>query len=69
MCNGWLSQSSSRVHRCPGWLRRLLRWAATCRDRARQRQQLAQMTCNQLKDIGLTRWDALREVEKPFWRL
>jgi uncharacterized protein YjiS (DUF1127 family) len=29
---------------------------------------LRQMTTGQLKDIGVSRADALQEAEKPFWR-
>lgn len=36
---------------------------------ARQRRQLAQLSDAQLKDIGISRADAEREVTQPFWRL
>ena len=36
--------------------------------RLREREFLMQMTTAQLKDIGLSRADALQEAEKPFWR-
>jgi uncharacterized protein YjiS (DUF1127 family) len=32
------------------------------------RIQLAKFDERQLKDIGISRIDALREVRKPFWR-
>ncbi|MGF1595030.1 MAG: DUF1127 domain-containing protein [Kiloniellaceae bacterium] len=32
------------------------------------RDALSHMGPDQLKDIGLSREDALREAEKPFWR-
>lgn len=35
--------------------------------RQRQRRMLANMNEHQLKDIGLTRADALHEAQKPFW--
>jgi uncharacterized protein YjiS (DUF1127 family) len=38
------------------------------RDRAIQRRELAGMTEYALKDIGLTRTEALAESAKPFWR-
>jgi uncharacterized protein YjiS (DUF1127 family) len=41
---------------------------AAWRDRARQRRLLAQLTDRELRDIGLTRYDALEEWRKPFWR-
>lgn len=36
--------------------------------RLRDRDMLRQMSTSQLKDIGLSRADALNEAEKPFWR-
>lgn len=36
--------------------------------RLRDRDILRGMTTSQLMDIGITREDALREAEKPFWR-
>ena len=39
-------------------------WAA----RARQRRILATFDDRLLSDIGITRTDAMRECEKPFWR-
>ena len=38
-------------------------------ERSRQRRELAELNDRALKDIGLTRIDALRESAKPFWRL
>ena len=37
-------------------------------DRARQRRILATFDDRLLSDIGITRTDAMRECEKPFWR-
>jgi uncharacterized protein YjiS (DUF1127 family) len=45
-------------------LRLLILWQNRLRDRA----VLQQMTEVQLKDIGISRADALGEAEKPFWR-
>jgi uncharacterized protein YjiS (DUF1127 family) len=50
-----------------GWLRTLGFWI----DRSRQRKQLgelAELNDYLLKDIGVSREEALREAEKPFWR-
>ena len=44
-------------------LSNLQRWA----ERARQRRQLLSLESRMLKDIGITRADALREAAKPFW--
>ena len=43
----------------------LLEWE----DRARQRRRLSELDDRMLEDIGLTRADVSREVEKPFWML
>ena len=37
------------------------------RDRARQRRRLLELDDRLLRDIGITRSDAVREYEKPFW--
>jgi uncharacterized protein YjiS (DUF1127 family) len=42
----------------------LVRWI----ERARQRQVLAGLEDRVLRDIGITRVDATREADKPFWR-
>lgn len=36
-------------------------------ERARQRRRLSELDDRMLRDIGLTRADVSREVEKPFW--
>jgi uncharacterized protein YjiS (DUF1127 family) len=38
-------------------------------ERAHQRYRLAELDDRMLKDIGLTRADVTREVQKPFWML
>jgi uncharacterized protein YjiS (DUF1127 family) len=48
-----------------GWAAALVaRWI----ERARQRHALAELDDHLLRDIGVTRVEAAREVEKPFWR-
>ena len=42
---------------------RVRRW----RQLSSQRRELAQLSDTMLKDIGLSRVDALREAERPFW--
>jgi uncharacterized protein YjiS (DUF1127 family) len=44
------------------------RLAASWIDRARQRRALAEMDDRLLSDIGVSRSEAEREIEKPFWR-
>lgn len=44
-------------------IQRLELWA----DRRRERRALLSCPDGLLKDVGLSRTDALREAEKPFW--
>jgi uncharacterized protein YjiS (DUF1127 family) len=37
-------------------------------ERARQRQTLAELDDQMLRDVGITRVEAAREAGKPFWR-
>jgi len=39
------------------------------RQRGRDRALLREMREHQLRDLGLTRADALVEADKPFWRM
>ncbi|NIR29969.1 MAG: DUF1127 domain-containing protein [Gammaproteobacteria bacterium] len=50
----------------PGWVKavRLLELWAT---RARTRRELSELDARMLRDIGVTRAQARREAEKPFW--
>ena len=41
---------------------------AAWRARLRQRELLAVMSERELRDIGLSHWDAQHEADKPFWR-
>lgn len=40
------------------------RWA----ERLRARDELAQLTHRELRDVGLSRYDVEFEIRKPFWR-
>jgi uncharacterized protein YjiS (DUF1127 family) len=42
----------------------IARWLET----ARQRKALAALDDHALRDLGITRVEAVREAEKPFWR-
>ena len=46
----------------------LLGWLFAWHHAARSRALLAELDDRMLTDIGLSRADALRECEKPFWR-
>ena len=48
--------------------KRLLKTLEVWIDRVRQRRQLATLDDRMLKDIGITRIEANREIAKPFWR-
>jgi uncharacterized protein YjiS (DUF1127 family) len=37
-------------------------------NRRHGRQELRSLDDEQLKDVGISREDALREADKPFWR-
>lgn len=55
---GRLAQAFGRV------VTGILEW----QERAEQRAHLAGMDERMRKDIGITRADALREADKPFWK-
>lgn len=48
-------------------LGQLARAVATWRKRARQRRDLAEMSPEMLRDIGISRSAARAEASKPFW--
>ena len=59
-----LATSPQQRHKLHRVWRKLKCW----RERTRQRQVLAGLSDRELKDIAVSRVDALREAEKPFWR-
>jgi uncharacterized protein YjiS (DUF1127 family) len=48
--------------------RGLIALLKTWRRRAEERQMLVTMSDMMLRDIGITRCDAMNEASKPFWR-
>jgi len=52
------------VRRRPGWRELLRLW----RRRSAERRALLTLNDRELRDIGITRTDALWEARKPFWR-
>jgi uncharacterized protein YjiS (DUF1127 family) len=50
------------------WLSQGCEAALTWSERARQRRQLATFNDHMLRDIGVSRADAMAEIAKPFWR-
>jgi uncharacterized protein YjiS (DUF1127 family) len=59
-------------HQSSSWgaLATMLRLWSNCAGRAKQRDALMDLVENKhlLRDIGLTRDEALDEVNKPFWK-
>ena len=53
----WRAEIASLILRLGDW-----------RRRARSRAELARLSDHDLRDIGLTPAEALREYAKPFWR-
>ncbi|ALJ34187.1 DUF1127 domain-containing protein [Azospirillum brasilense] len=49
-------------------LRTLLAWIARTREERRQRAELLSLSDHELRDIGITRYDALTEARKGLWR-
>lgn len=49
-------------------LRALLGWIARLREQSRQRDALLSLSDYELRDIGITRYDAVTEAQKSLWR-
>jgi uncharacterized protein YjiS (DUF1127 family) len=58
---------ASRASKRP-WLEHALDLLAAWSERVRQRRELLRFDDHMLRDIGLSRADALAEADKPFWR-
>jgi uncharacterized protein YjiS (DUF1127 family) len=54
--------------RPPSYWRRARAVVNVWRQRLRSRQELVMLDDRALRDVGLTRYDALQEARKPFWR-
>jgi uncharacterized protein YjiS (DUF1127 family) len=50
------------------WLQWISALVAEWQRRARSRNELAVLCDRCLRDIGVTRYDAHQEINKPFWR-
>ncbi len=46
---------------------RAARYFLSCLDVARQRRQLLSLDERKLKDVGISRTDAIREANRQFW--
>jgi len=64
-----LAHQGSRPHQRNWGLAFALLWREL-RRRQRSRRELRELADDPhlLKDLGLTRWEALEEADKPFWR-
>lgn len=60
-------QQSGSLTSVGGWVRTPLFWIERRRQRRRLRE-LADLNDYLLRDIGVSRSEALRESAKPFWR-
>jgi uncharacterized protein YjiS (DUF1127 family) len=63
-----ISGTTARRKDGRGPIKDALRLPSVWIERARQRRCLAELSDRSLKDIGISRCDALREARKPFWR-
>ncbi|MGH7003819.1 MAG: DUF1127 domain-containing protein [Alphaproteobacteria bacterium] len=59
----------SATTRVTHWLSRSLTKIVEWQERAEQRVHLAGMDERMRKDIGISYADAVREADKPFWRV
>ncbi|TWA71576.1 uncharacterized protein YjiS (DUF1127 family) [Azospirillum brasilense] len=48
--------------------RALLAWVTRIREERRQRDALLSLSDRELRDIGISRYDAITEARKPLWR-
>jgi hypothetical protein len=62
-----INQQSDLSSRAGGWLHGPLFWIERSRQR-RRLGELAELNNHLLRDIGVTREEALREALRPFWR-
>jgi uncharacterized protein YjiS (DUF1127 family) len=52
------------THRAAGLFALIAEWVR----RSEKRRELAGLSGRELRDIGVTHGDAMREAQKPFWR-
>jgi uncharacterized protein YjiS (DUF1127 family) len=64
--SAWRTNTDSQPSRSS--VRQLIALVGTWRRRLRDRCELALMSDRSLWDLGLTRYDVLHEIRKPFWR-
>jgi uncharacterized protein YjiS (DUF1127 family) len=68
-CDGrYLARHAHVQPRRRQWLQGLATLLKEWGRRARGRNELAMLCDRALRDIGVTRYEAHREINKPFWR-
>jgi len=58
--------ADSQINR--SYVRRIISLIGPWRLRMRARRELALMSERSLRELGLTRYETLEEIRKPFWR-
>ncbi|MCP5206557.1 MAG: DUF1127 domain-containing protein [Hahellaceae bacterium] len=53
--------------RVMSWAKLVVKRIRLAREIAKQRRMLAQLNDSQLKDIGISRYDAIEESNRDFW--
>ncbi len=69
--HGWAPTLAPLAHlfdRLSDWVHHAAHTVAVWNERITARRQLGELDNRMLQDIGLTRADIMREVDKPFWR-
>jgi uncharacterized protein YjiS (DUF1127 family) len=61
------SVGSMRHDKLPAWMRRVIATFRSWHRNVRARRELLQLNDHELRDIGLTRVEALYEASRPFW--
>jgi uncharacterized protein YjiS (DUF1127 family) len=62
------SKSSNSTHALKKYRRQLIKQLRIWHQRYRTRKQLAQLNTVALKDIGVSRSEAIKEAKKWFWQ-
>jgi uncharacterized protein YjiS (DUF1127 family) len=59
---------STISHRGSGILAQIAETLHVWRERVRSRREVTQLSDRDLRDVGISRSDIVKEAEKPFWR-
>jgi uncharacterized protein YjiS (DUF1127 family) len=58
---------SQRAPALRAWMKRLWSGLKLCHERSRQRRHLLELDDHLLRDIGISREQAMREARKSYW--